>query len=98
MSNKLVLTLTREDGAVVDKWTSDDLNDRTVFSRLRDTKEVSRLTQDRIQDSFQSTFWVKDIRTYLIKAQSEGHALAIFNHKNFDDDWVNQDVESGFEI
>lgn len=98
MTQKLSLTLTASDGKILDKWTSDDLGDRSVFDRLAATEEISKTTSDRIQNSYGTTYWIKDTRTYLIKADTEADALEIYNGDDFDDDWSNHDVEVGFEI
>lgn len=96
--SKLSLTLTRDDGMVLDKWTSDDKGDRAIFDRLASTVSISTTTAQRIYDSYLSSYWVKETRTYLIKAHTEEHALNIFNSLNFDDDSINLEVEVGFEI
>ena len=95
--SKLRLTLQRDDGLVLEVWTSDDEADRTTFVAVAESFGASELTHQKIKEALTSTYWVKDTRTYLIEAMSEEEAEDIYNHNDFDEDWSNHDVEVGFE-
>lgn len=52
---KLTLTLSDEDGSILDIWTTGDVLDRGVFMALVSSNDVAQLTGDRIADHLAET-------------------------------------------
>ena len=52
---KMTLTLSGEDGNILDIWTTGDVLDRGVFMALVSSSDVAQLTGDRIADHLDET-------------------------------------------